>query len=318
MSNEQNNEQNEQQDQVAEEKEMPKKKKKMSKKMIAGITASVVAVVAIAGGAYAYVNSQTVATVNGERITKEELYDTLVGVYGASAVDNLVTKVVIDKEADKRDVEVKTSEIDDEVAVYEESYGGEEGLKSALEASGLTLADLKEDIETNIKIEKLMAKDIEITDEEVQAYYEENKANFDTPESIEVSHILVEDEETAQKVLDKLKAGEDFAELAKEYSTDTATAENGGELGFITSGEMVEEFEKAAFALKVGEISDIVKTDYGYHIIKATDYKEAKESTYEESKEQAKEAALAEKISSEYSTWVEELKADYDIENKLQ
>lgn len=317
MSNEQNNEKNEQQEQPLEEKKAPKKKKKMSKKMIAGITASVILVAGIAGGAYAYVKSQTVASVDGERITKEELYDTLVGVYGESAVDNLVTKVVIDKEADKRNVKVKDSEIDDEVATYEESYGGEEGLKSALEASGLTLADLKEDIETNIKIEKLMAKDIEITEDEVKSYYEENKSNFDTPESIEVSHILVEDKETAQEILDKLKSGEDFAELAKEYSTDTATAEKGGELGFITSGEMVEEFEKAAFALKVGEISDIVKTDYGYHIIKATDYKEAKESTYEDSKELAKEAALAEKISSEYSTWVQELKTKYDIKTNL-
>lgn len=317
MSNEQNNEKNEQQEQPLEEKKAPKKKKKMSKKMIAGITASVILVAGIAGGAYAYVKSQTVASVDGERITKKELYDTLVGVYGESAVDNLVTKVVIDKEADKRNVKVKDSEIDAEVATYEESYGGEEGLKSALEASGLTLADLKEDIETNIKIEKLMAEDIEITEDEVKSYYEENKSNFDTPESIEVSHILVEDKETAQEILDKLKAGEDFAELAKEYSTDTATAEKGGELGFITSGEMVEEFEKAAFALKVGEISDIVKTDYGYHIIKATDFKEAKESTYEDSKELVKEAALAEKISSEYSTWVQELKTKYDIKTNL-
>ena len=317
MSNEQNKDQNEQQEELVAEEKAPKKKKKMSKKMIAGITTSVVLIAAIAGGAYAYVKSQTVASVDGERITKEELYDSLVGVYGSAAVDNLVTKVVIDKEADKRDIKVKNSEINDEVAVYEENYGGEEGLKSALEASGLTLADLKEDIETNIKIEKLMAKDIEITDDEVKAYYEENKDDYDTAESIEVSHILVEDKETAQKVLDKLEAGEDFADLAKEYSTDESTAKNGGELGFIKSGEMVEEFEKAAFALKVGEISDIVKTDYGYHIITATDYKEAKESTYEESKEDAKEAALAAKISSEYSSWVEELKTEYDIQKNI-
>ena len=317
MSNEQNKDQNEQQEELVAEEKAPKKKKKMSKKMIAGIITSVVLIAAIAGGAYAYVKSQTVASVDGERITKEELYDSLVNVYGSAAVDNLVTKVVIDKEADKRDIKVKNSEINDEVAVYEENYGGEEGLKSALEASGLTLADLKEDIETNIKIEKLMAKDIEITDDEVKAYYEENKDDYDTAESIEVSHILVEDKETAQKVLDKLEAGEDFADLAKEYSTDESTAENGGELGFIKSGEMVEEFEKAAFALKVGEISDIVKTDYGYHIITATDYKEAKESTYEESKEDAKEAALAAKISSEYSSWVEELKTEYDIQKNI-
>ena len=163
-----------------------------------------------------------------------------------------------------------------------------------------------------------MQQDIEITEDEVKAYYEENKANYDQSEQVEVSHILVEDEDKANELLKKIKDGEDFAKLAKENSTDTASAENGGELGYISEGEMVEEFEKAAFALEVDEVSDVVKSEYGYHIIKATGHKEAKESTYEESKEDAKEAALSEKISSEYSTWLEDLKKDYKIKNKFE
>ena len=300
----------------ASEKKTEKKPK--NKKMIAGIVGVVVLAGAIGGGAYAYTSSQTVGSVNGDRISKSELYDTMANVYGSSAVDSLITMKVIEKEADKRNVEVKESEINEEVKAYEESYGGEEALTSALEASGLTLDDLKEDIEVNIKIEKLMQEDIEITEDEVKAYYEENKANYDQPEQVEVSHILVEDEETANDLLKKIKDGGDFAELAKENSTDTASAESGGELGYISKGEMVEEFEDTAFALKVDEVSDVVKSDYGYHIIKATGHKEAKESTYEGSKEDAKEAALSEKISSEYSTWLEELKEDYKIKNKFE
>ncbi|OES43851.1 peptidylprolyl isomerase [Domibacillus iocasae] len=91
---------------------------------------------------------------------------------------------------------------------------------------------------------------------------DQEKDTFATSEKVEASHILIEDEETANEVIKKLEAGEDFAELAKEYSTDTASAENDGELGFFGTGEMTEEFETAAFAMKVGETSDPVKTDW--------------------------------------------------------
>ncbi len=293
-------------------------KKRKNKKWIAGIVGAVVLTGAIAGGAYAYTKSQTVGSVDGERISKSELYDTMANVYGASAVDSLITMKVIEKEADERKVKVSDSEINEQIETYKENYGGEDGLNSALESSGLSIDDLKEDIATNIKIEKLMQEDVEITEEEVKAFYEENKANYDQPEQVEVSHILVEDEKTAKDILKKVKDGGNFAELAKEHSTDTASAENGGELGYISKGEMVEEFENAAFALKTDEISDVVKSDYGFHIIKATGHKEAKESTYEEAKDDAKEAALSEKISSEYNTWLQDLKKDYEIKNKFE
>ncbi|NRK74193.1 foldase, partial [Salmonella enterica subsp. enterica serovar Typhi] len=167
-------------------------------------------------------------------------------------------------------------------------------------------------------VTKILEPSIEITDDEIKTYFEDNKESLDTPEQVEASHILVEDEETAKEVKKKLDEGGDFAELAKEYSTDTQTKESGGELGYFSSGQMVEEFDKAAFAMDVDEISDPVKTDYGYHIIKVTGKQEAKEATLEESKDQIKETLLDQKVQEQASTWLSEATAKYKIENKLE
>jgi parvulin-like peptidyl-prolyl isomerase len=126
---------------------------------------------------------------------------------------------------------------------------------------------------------------INITDEELLEYFNKNKDSFFEPEKIHALHILVETEEEANNILNKLKEGIiDFAELAKQKSID-ASAQNGGDLGFFTRGQMVKEFEDAAFSLKPGEISNVVKTEFGYHIIKLVEKKEAYNPTFEEAKE---------------------------------
>jgi parvulin-like peptidyl-prolyl isomerase len=126
---------------------------------------------------------------------------------------------------------------------------------------------------------------INITDEELLDYFNKNKDSFFEPEKVHALHILVETEEEANNILNKLKEGIiDFAELAKEKSIDPS-AKNGGDLGFFARGQMVKEFEDAAFSLKPGEISGIVKTEFGYHIIKCIEKKEAYNPTFEEAKE---------------------------------
>lgn len=106
--------------------------------------------------------------------------------------------------------------------------------------------------------------------------------------------------------------------MAKEYSTDTTTAESGGDLGYFSSGDMVAEFEEVAFALGVDEISAPVKTDYGYHIIKVVDHQEAKEANFEDSKEEISDTLMNDKMSTEYTVWLEELKEEYEITNYLE
>ena len=158
----------------------------------------------------------------------------------------------------------------------------------------------------------------------MKKYYEDNKSQF-TEDKVRASHILIstvdkdgkelspekkkEAKKEAEEIYKKVKAGEDFATLAKEYSQDEYSAVNGGDLGFVEKGQMVPEFEAAAFGLKKGEVSEIVESQYGYHIIKVTD-KVYKEETFDEAKSDIKKELLYQK----YLEIVKELESSVKIE----
>ena len=286
--------------------------KKILKMVAAPIALSALLVGCSDGG------DRTVATVNDEKITEAELDKVLQSQYGQSVLDTLIINKIVEQEAEKLDIKLTDEEIEEEYKVYTESYGGEDALKKALESLNMTTEDIKNDIRIYLLTVKVMEDYVDLTEEDVKAYFEENKESFATPEQVEASHILVEDEKTANEVIEKLNAGEDFAELAKEYSTDESNAAEGGALGFFGRGQMVEEFENAAFAMKVGEVSKTpVKTEHGYHIIKVTDKTEAAEADYETSKEEARELLLDQRVNEQYSAWVEEKMEEYDIETSL-
>jgi len=156
------------------------------------------------------------------------------------------------------------------------------------------IEDLKKQViaEALVRIELLKA---DVTDKEVSAYYSAHPEEFGEPEQVKVKHILVKDESLALTISEKLKKGEDFAKLAKEYSIDPGSKDNGGDLGFFSRGQMVPEFEEAAFSLKKGEISSPVKTNYGYHILKMEEKKAATQKSFNEVKEDAKSKAVYEK-----------------------
>ncbi len=287
----------------------------LTKKIGLGI---LVLILAAAGTAAFFLSKEpAVASVGSESIKKEELYSLLVKQYGDEALDALVTDKIIEMEAKKEKVTISDKEKEEELKNLKESYGGEEGFKAALEQSGVTEAGIAEDIEKYLKTEKLLEPRIDLKEDEIKAYFDENKDQFAQQEQVKASHILVEDEATAKEVKSKLDKGEEFADLAKEYSTDASNAESGGELGYFGKGEMEAAFEEAAFALKANEISGPVKTDYGYHIIKVEDKKEAKEAVYEDSKEAAKKALFDERMQTEYYNWLEEKKEEYKIEKNM-
>ncbi|HHY80872.1 MAG TPA: foldase [Thermoanaerobacter sp.] len=262
-------------------------------------------------------DDNVVARVNGEAITKDELYDALVQENGKTVLNSLIANKIVELEAKKQNITVSEEDVQKEVDKLAEQYGGEEAFTQFLDMYGYSLDGIKDNIKMNLYVKKLLEPTIKIEESEIKSYFDENKASFDTPEQVKASHILVGSEEKAKEVKQKLQDGEDFAELAKTYSTDTSNNQQGGELGYFSKGQMAPEFEAAAFSLKVGEISDPVKTEFGYHIIKVEDKKEAKEATYEESKDKIKEALLEEKLSAAFSTWIREKFSEYKIETLI-
>ena len=265
----------------------------------------------------AFSGDETVASVGDAEISKDALYEKMVAASGAATLDAMISNEVINQEAAAADVKVTQEELDAEMAVYEESYGSTEALEQALAASGMTVTDLEEEMEIYLKVEKIIGPDIEITDEQINTYFEENKESFEQPSQVEASHILVATQEEADEVKAKLDDGGDFAELAAEYSIDTANAENGGALGAFGAGEMALEFEEAAFSMAVDEISEPVETEYGFHIIQVTGKTDATEANLEDSKEQIKETLFDEALNTKYAEWLAEKTESYEIVNKL-
>ncbi|HBV86098.1 MAG TPA: foldase [Desulfosporosinus sp.] len=268
------------------------------------------------GSVYATQNN-IVAKVNGVAITETELQDLLLQQGGSEALDSLIQQSIIKQESEKQSIQVSEADIDTELATVKASFDSEDAFNQALETSGMTLDDLRKNILTNIQIIRLLEAETPITEEEIQLYFETNKDTLGVAEEVKASHILVETEELANEVKAKIVAGEDFAELAKQYSTDESTKELGGDLGFFAKGDMVQEFEEVAFSLEVGIVSAPVKTEYGYHIIKIEDKTEAKVATLEDSTAKIKAALLEEKLDTEFDPWLQERLTEYTIENYL-
>ncbi|RKL67104.1 foldase [Salipaludibacillus neizhouensis] len=270
------------------------------------------------GSLLVFMNQQNVvASVDGEKITKDELTEFLMDSYGTQAAETLVTSRLIEKEADANEVIVTDEEIETELTTYIEQYGGEEAFATTLETSGLSMDSFEEEISQYLKSEKLVAEWVDFTDEELKTYFEENRALFDVQEQVQASHILVEDLETAEEVAKKIEDGEDFSELAAEYSTDTSNADSGGELGYFARGAMVTEFDDVAFEMETGDISEPVETEFGFHIIKMTDYVEEKTVEYSDVKDDVYAALLEEQFSTQYSAWMTEIMSKYEIEYTL-
>ncbi len=169
------------------------------------------------------------------------------------------------------------------------------------------LEELKKRLVVEAYLKKKVDEQAKVTDEELQKFYNQNKDKFKSGDEIKASHILVKDEKTAQEVLAKVKGGGNFEELAKKYSIDSAAAK-GGDLGWFGKGSMIPEFEKAAFGLKEGETSGIVKTKFGFHIIKVTGKRAAGTRSFADVKDQIKAAILPSKQQEVFQKLKEELK----------
>lgn len=249
--------------------------------------------------------TDTVAESKSGNVTKDELYQAMKEKYGEQTLQELLNEKVLSKKYKVTDAEVnqKVDEIKGQAGANFQMLLMQNNIKDEKE--------LKKIIKSQLLMEKAASKDVKVTDKELKQYYDNYK-----PE-IKARHILVKDEKTALEVKKKLDAGEKFEDLAKKYSTDTGSAQNGGDLGWFGPGKMVPDFDKAAFALKVNEISTPVKSEYGYHIIQVTEKKEKK--SFDQMKKQMEEEVKASKLSGDVinKAMKRELKdADVKIKDK--
>lgn len=175
------------------------------------------------------------------------------------------------------------------------------------------LARVKEDLLANYAVDKAV-REVRVTDADVEAYYNENKAQFVQGPTVNASHILVDSEEKANEILAKINAGElTFADAAKEFST-CPSGKEGGNLGDFGRGQMVPEFDEACFAMEVGTISAPVKTQFGYHLILLNSKSEETEMAFDTIKAQLKEKLMQDKQQAAYQSKLNQLKILYPVD----
>lgn len=245
------------------------------------------------------------------------------------ALDRLITYTVLQQEAKARNITVADNEVDEQLKAMQGQFTNEADFEKALEARGMSLERLRADARVDMVITRMLESEVATaapaSDDEVRAFYEQNPDKFTQEESMRASHILIMVDQKADgaartkaraeidAILKRARAGEDFAQLAKAHSQDGSAAQ-GGDLDFFARGRMVPEFDKAAFALEPGQISDVVTTQFGYHIIKATDRRAAETLPLDKVSPQVKEYLTNQKKQERADSFVAGLKQKSRIE----
>ena len=259
-------------------------------------------------------------------------------------LDQLVTELVLLQEADARGVEVSDGEVEQQIAQVRQGLTGgapqagtggatggatggttggadgemggasDEAFQQALSEAGFSSEDqLRSLIRDNLRIQQVveaLREEVDVSDDAIQTFYGENQAQFETPEEVCSSHILVETQEEANEVLTQLNEGGDFAQLAEARSQDPGSAARGGDLGCVSRGSFVPPFEEAAFNADVGETVGPVETQFGFHVIRVTDKNEAGAVPLEEVREQIRAQLANERLSEQ----INELRESADLE----
>lgn len=283
-----------------------------------------------------------VARVNGTDITKKALLNRAEAIrnqmpsteigpdFYQRVLADMVSGELLFQSVEKKGMAPTDQEVEAELQSQTQQLGGDAALQKALDSQGMTLDDLRAELKKEIAIQNLVEKQfipsITVTEEEKHKFYNENAAQMKRPPQFRVAHILIgvdkdateeqkaEAKKKATAIHGMLEAGQDFAELAKKNSDDPGSKDKGGELPWMSAGQTVPEFEKAALALKPGELSGVVETQFGYHIIRMEETREAGVIPYEEVQDRIdqflKRKGLQEKIESE----IETLKAQGKVE----
>ena len=251
----------------------------------------------------------------------------------SQVLENLVARELLYQESQKKGIKISEEEVNKQLINVKAQFPNEAEFNNALTRMNLTEANIKEKLQRDLALKKLIedevAPKVTVSDSDIRAFYENNPETFKQPERVKASHILIKvdpkadasQKAEAQKKIDsvqaKLQKGEDFGALAKEYS-EGPTGPKGGDLGYFTRGQMVKPFEEAAFAMKPGEVSGMVETRFGYHLIKVTDKTPEGTMPYDDVKERLAEFLKQQKIQEEINVYVKRLEEKAKIERFVQ
>ncbi len=322
-------------------------------KKIRSIILPVVAVVALAAagaGAWAITTNSRRATavaakVNGEAILwadvdvevnrfaaqvggdpKGKEFEKQKGELTKGIIDQIILQKLIMQEARKRNLLASDKEINEQLARIKTQFPNEKAFGEALAKERLTLTSLRELIRfrlTQRRVAEAVTKDVKVADDDVRAAFEKDRPSYDKPAQIKVSHILFRVTDKNQESVAQAKAkiaqaklgdGEKFEDVARKYSEDPGSAERGGDLGYVSKGTLVKEFEEAAWALKPGQTSGLVRTQYGLHIIRLYDVKQAEKADFDKVKDEVRDKLLAAKREKAFDAWLEEQRKAARIE----
>ncbi len=235
-------------------------------------------------------------------------------------LDNLVNQKLIEQAAKQKGVAVSDADIQKQVDQLKSGFKDQAQFEAALKSAGMTLDSLKEQVTQQLITNKLMeslASNQQVTNADIEAYYNKNKAQFNQKAQKRASHVLFKttNKAIAEKVLKQLRAGTiAFAAAAKKYSIDTATAANGGDLGWPNGTSYVPEFQAALDKLKKGQMSSLIQSTYGYHIILVTETRAAKQQTVADVKTQIQQIILQQRKADAYQQFLDQLRKTAKIE----
>lgn len=274
------------------------------------------------------------ATVNGEVIYASALSGEVTAIALQYGIDvkskegekqrGEITRVVLDQMIEQRLILQKArqvnalatdAQIDAQLAEIKRNFPSEADFQGALAQRGLTVNALRDRLRTNLTVQNLVGKvtSVSVTDAEVEQYFRQHRSEYDQPEQVRASHILLESDAEARFVLARLRRGDKFEDLARQYSKDPGSKEQSGDLGFVSRGQLVGEFEKAAFTLRPGQVSGIVKTQFGYHLIKVTGRKDPQPANLAQVRDQIRAQLLSKKREAAFQAWLKRIKAQAKI-----
>jgi parvulin-like peptidyl-prolyl isomerase len=231
-------------------------------------------------------------------------------------LQNLVQRAELAQKAPDLEVSVTDAQVEKQLKQIKKQYfgGSEKRYQAELKKQCVTDAEVRADVRANVlsdSVYKKVTADVKVTDGTAKAYYDSHQSVYTQPETRVVRHILVKDEKLADKLYGDLKGGADFAALAKKYSQDPGSKAQGGQLT-ISRGQTVPEFDKTAFALKTGELSKPVKTQFGWHIIEAVkDPTKSKKTPYAQVKEAIRQQLLQQERSNALQKWLAGVQAEF-------